>query len=172
MPQRRMAKRVRNSWSSRRRNALQSAEALVASIANFLPVDLKRIAANRAVHRIEFTPLLTDGGLAVRDDGFFIYVRCDRTQSADLTARFAADGTGTSLPAAISRRARFTIAHEIAHTFFYDIRRMPPRSRIEVNDVASTAKLELACNRIAGLILIPEAVMERDFAKLEFVRPE
>lgn len=167
-----MAKRAKNLWSLRCRTAIQSAEGVVATIARSLPVDLKRIAASRAVRRIEFRPLLTHGGLAVRNDGFIIYVRCDTGQNADLTARFAEDGTGGSLPAAMARRARFTIAHEIAHTFFYDIRRMPPRPKTQVDDGASATKLELACNQIAGLILMPETVMQRVSAKFDFVRPE
>jgi len=141
-------------------------------IANSLPVDLNRIAAHCAVRRIEFTPLLTDGGLAVRDDGFTIYVRCDIGQGGDLTARFAQDGTGSTLPEKILRRARFTIAHEIAHTLFYDIRSRPPRAKTQVDDEASTTKLELACNQIAGLIVMPEALMQRTFARFEFVLPE
>src|SRR5882757_5371234 len=119
-----MAKPANNPWPSRRRNAIQSAEAVVATIARSLPVDLNRIAATRAVQRIEFTPLLTDGGLAVRKDGFVIYVRCDLGQGASLTGQFTEDGTGSTLPMTIARRARFTVAHEIAHTFFYDIRQM------------------------------------------------
>jgi hypothetical protein len=167
-----MAKRANDPWPSRRRNAIQSAEAVVATIARSLPVDLNRIAATRAVQRIEFTPLLSHGGLAVRNDGFIIYVRCDTGQNADLTARFAEDGTGGSLPAAIARRARFTIAHEIAHTFFYDIRRMPPRPKTQVHDGALATKLEVACNQIAGLILMPETVMQQCFANFDFVCPE
>jgi hypothetical protein len=167
-----MAKRAKNPWSSRRRNAIQSAEAVVATISNSLPVDLNRIAATRAVRRIEFTPLLTHGGLAVRNDGFIIYVRCNNGESADLTARFAKDGTGVSLPTAVARRARFTIAHEIAHTFFYDVRRMPPRPKTQVNDDASATKLELACNQIAGLILIPETALQRRLANFDVVSPD
>src|SRR5437763_8819562 len=167
-----MARRANDPWPSQRRNAIQSAEAVVATIARSLPVDLNRIAASRAVQRIEFTPLLTDGGLAVGKDGFVIYVRCDIGQGTGLTEQLAEDGTGSSLPATMARRARFTIAHEIAHTFFYDIRRMPPRPKTEVDDRASATKLELACNQIAGLILMPEIAMQRVFAKCDLVRPE
>lgn len=167
-----MASRANNPWPWRRRNAIQSAEALIATTNRSLPVDLNRIAAKRAVQRIEFRPLLTDGGIAVRSDGFIIYVRCDIDQRADLTARFAEDGTGRTLPETIAQRARFTIAHEIGHTFFYDIRRMPPQPKTEVDDGASTTKLELACNQIAGLILIPETVMQQRLVRSDFVRPE
>jgi hypothetical protein len=167
-----MAKRADNPWRARRRYAIQSAEAVVAANARSLPVDLNRIGASRSVQRIEFTPLLTDGGLAVRKDGFVIYVRCEIGQGAGLTEQLAEDGTGSSLPATIARRARFTIAHEIAHTFFYDIRRMPPRSKTEVVDGASANKLELTCNQIAGLILLPETLIQRHSARFDFDRPE
>jgi hypothetical protein len=167
-----MAKRIKNPWPSQRRSAVQLAERLATTTTNSLPVDLKRIAAHRAIRRIEFTPLLTDGGLAVRSDGFVIYVRCDTGQAADLTARLAEDGTGSTLPETILRRARFTIAHEIAHTLFYDIRSMPPRAKTKVDDRISTTKLELACNQIAGLLVIPEVLMQRTFSGFEFIRPE
>jgi hypothetical protein len=167
-----MAKRIKDPWPSRRRRAVQLAERLVTTIGISLPVDLKRIAAHRAVRRIEFAPLLTDGGLAVRNDGFVIYVRCDIGQGAHLTARLAEDGTGSTLPETILRRARFTIAHEIAHTLFYDIRSRPPRPKTRVDDETSTTKLELACNQIAGLLVMPEGLMQRTFSRFEFVRPE
>ena len=167
-----MAKRIKNPWPAWRRTAVQLAESLVTATTDSLPVDLKRIAAHRGVRRIEFAPLLTDGGLAVRSDGFVIYVRCDMGEGADLTARLAEDGTGSTLPQRILRRARFTIAHEIAHTFFYDIRAKPPRAKAMARDTVSTTKLELACNQIAGLLVMPESVMQRNFSKFEFLRPE
>ena len=55
----------------------------------------------------------------------------------DLTRQFAGDGTGITLPAQIVRRARSTIAHEIAHTFFYDTASMPPRPTVQIDDPAS-----------------------------------
>jgi hypothetical protein len=167
-----MAKGVKNLWSARRRRALQLAETLVASTADTLPVDLQQISARRAVRRIEFAPLLTDGGLAVRGDGFIIYVRCGQGNAADLNSQFAGDGTGITLPAQIVRRARFTIAHEIAHTFFYDTATTPPRPTVQIDDPTSATKLELACNQIAGLILLPETLLEHWFATSDFVRPK
>jgi IrrE N-terminal-like domain len=164
-----MAKRTKDPWPSRRRRAVQLAERLVTTTASSLPVDLNRIAGHCAVRRIEFMPLLTDGGLAVLNDGFVIYVRCDAGQSADLTARFADDGTGSTLPEKILRRARFTIAHEIAHTLFYDIHSAPPRLKTRVDD---TTNLEIACNQIAGLLVMPEALIQQALAKCEFIRPE
>ena len=167
-----MARRTTNPWPARRRYAIQSAETLVGANTCSLPVDLNRIAATRSVQRIQFTPLFTDGGLAVRKDGFVIYVRCDTGQGFDLTGRLAEDGTGSTLPTTIARRARFTIAHEIAHTFFYDVRKMPPRPKTKIDGAATATKLELTCNRIAGLILLPETLMRQHFAEFDFDCPE
>ena len=117
-----MAKRIKNPWPARRRTAVQLAESLVTATTDSLPVDLKRIAAHREVRRIEFAPLLTDGGLAVRSDGFVIYVRCDIGEGADLTARLAEDGTGGSAattdlaPSAIYYRARNCSHFLLRHT--------------------------------------------------------
>ena len=167
-----MPRRIRNPWPARRRSAVESAERLVTTTANSLPVNLKDIAEHRGVQRIEFTQLLTEGGLAVQDNGFIIYVRCDPGQGADFTARFAEDGTGSTLPKTIVGRTRFTIAHEIAHTFFYDMRSMPPRPKAQIEDASSAMKLELICNEIAGLLVLPETLIHRYFTSSEFVRPE
>jgi len=166
-----MAKRTKNPWPSRYRSAVRLAERLVATTGNSFPVDLKRIAAYRGVRRIEFAPLLTDGGLAVRDDGFIIYVRCDFGKGADLTARFAEDGTGSTLPETIRRRARFTVAHEIAHTFGYDLRRLPPAALFDLKTPTSIRSLELICNRIAGTLLLPEWWLTRQFSSGDWLDP-
>ena len=138
---------------------------------NSFPIDLNRIAAHRAVRRIEFAPLLTDGGLAVRKDGFIIYVRCDFGKGANLTALFARDGTGRTLPETIRRRARFTIAHEIAHTFGYDQRRLPPAALFDVKTPTSVRSLEFICNRIAGTLLLPEWWLTRQFSSGDWLEP-
>lgn len=167
-----MAKRAKNLWPARRRSAVEAAEALVSESESSFPVDLGRIAAARSVLRIQFNQLLTEGGLAVQNDGFVIYVRCDAGDADDFTTRFAEDGTGSTLPHTVLHRARFTIAHEIAHTLFYDASSRPPRLKVKLDDLASEKSLELACNEIAGSLLLPEALLLRDFSNAEFVVPE
>jgi hypothetical protein len=167
-----MARRIDSLWRRRRRSAVQLAERDFATIAKSFPVDLGEIATRRRVRRIEFHQLLTQGGLAVHEDGFIIYVRCDPGQEADLTARFMDDGTGSTLPESIVHRARFTIAHEIAHTFFYDVTAVPPVPKIDVKDTAGGTRLELACNEIAGLLVLPQALIRDRLGKLECISPE
>jgi IrrE N-terminal-like domain len=167
-----MAKRTKNPWPSRSRSAIRLAEKLVALTGNSCPIDLNRVAAHRAVRRIKFAPLLVDGGLAVRDDGFTIYVRCDFGKGDELTARFAEDGTGSTLPETIRRRARFTVAHEIAHTFGYDLRRLPPAALFDLKIPASIRRLELMCNRIAGMLLLPESWFTRQLRTGDWLDPK
>jgi hypothetical protein len=167
-----MARRIKSLWRARRRSAVHLAERAVATIAKSFPVNLREIAIRRHVRQIEFRQLLTQGGLAVHEDGFIIYVRCDPGQEADLTARFMDDGTGSTLPKALVHRARFTIAHEIAHTFFYDVATVPLLPKIEVGDSASATRLEIACNEIAGSLVLPEFLIDDRLGKLESIRPE
>jgi hypothetical protein len=167
-----MPRRAKNLWPARRRSAVETAEALVSANGNSFPVNLGRIAESRSIHRIEFKPLLTEGGLAVQNDGFIIYVKCNPGDGDDFTTRFVEDGTGSTLPENVVHRARFTIAHEIAHTLFYDTGSLPPRLKVRLDDRASTRSLELACNEIAGSLLLPEPLLRRDFSNEEFVLPE
>jgi hypothetical protein len=69
-------------------------------------------------------------------------------------------------------RARFTIAHEIAHTLFYDITSKPPKLKVKITNTASLRSLELACNRAAAALVLPESLLELEFADKAFVKPE
>ncbi len=136
-----------------------------------LPINLGLVAAARLVNRIEFRQLFTEGGLALTDKGFVIYVRCDAGEADDFTERIAEDGTGSTLPEKTVHRARFTIAHEIAHTLFYDDRASPPRMKFDVSDLGASQALEYACNEVAAAILLPEAVIERRWREVDLADP-
>lgn len=153
-------------------NRRRRAEHLVADTRQSLPVDLGQIAAVSGVHRIQFKQLLTDGGLAVEGNGFVIYVRCGPGEEEDFTSRFADDGTGRTLPKSSRHRARFTIAHEIAHTLFYDLRKAPPAFRFRIEDDSSATKLEIACNTIAGTLVLPETLMPQELLDCDSIGPE
>jgi Zn-dependent peptidase ImmA (M78 family) len=61
---------------------------------------------------------------------------------------------------------RFTIAHEIAHTFFYDIQKSPP---INVSGLTSDSKyIEQLCNKIARNLLIPGNSIKSIIAQFPF----
>lgn len=167
-----MPRKIRNFWPDRRRDAFLLAERLVAETGNGLPTNLGKIAAKQRVRKIEFKPLLTDGALAVDTDGFVIYVNCGPGDAIDFTERFADDGTGSSLPRTIARRARFTVAHEIAHTLFFNLEASPPKEKIRLEHSASVRSLELTCNEIAGVFTMPELLIEREFREAELLWPE
>jgi hypothetical protein len=166
-----MPRNDKNLWPDRRRDAFHVAERLVTDTATKLPTDLGAIAAKRRIRRIEFKPLLTDGSLAVDTEGFVIYVNCSPGDGADLTDRFSQDGTGSTLPRSLLHRARFTIAHEIAHTLFYDLGASPPKEKIPLNHSNSVKSLEFSCNEIAGVLTMPELLIEREFRESGFLLP-
>jgi hypothetical protein len=105
---------------------------------------LKEIGRACGIQRVEFgATLASEGELQPRTQGGFI-------------ARI--------LRASYASRARFTLAHEIAHTFFYDQDRRPPRrlvpySRADafgLNRRCSAANEEWFCNEFAFELLLPE----------------
>jgi hypothetical protein len=74
------------------------------------------------------------------------------------TERLKKDETGRFLP----RRTRFTLAHEIAHTFFFDLKRSPPRSKYDFTLPQTVRAVERACNRVAGALLLPSRILESE----------
>ena len=159
--------RLRRSsdWPKARKVALADAEALTREASTGLPVDLFAIAKRRLVKRVEFRQLLVEGALSVVPTGFNVYVNCDPGEGEQLTAEFAANGTGATLPYRIRARARFTIAHELAHTLFYDVRTSPPKPRITLKGPASLRSLERLCSIVAGALVLPEWIIRAAAAR-------
>lgn len=165
-----MVRKNPSKWPNIRRVAIEAAERLTRQTPD-LPIDLGAIAAQRSVKRVQFRQLLVTGGISVVHDGFVIYVGCDADKGKELTERFTTDGTGAGLPPLIRVRARFTIAHEIAHTFLYNIKASPPTSKVSLKVPASLGSLEQTCNFVAGALLIPEWLLLRDFRNSDFLDP-
>jgi hypothetical protein len=161
-----MAAKPTNRWPYRRRRVQEEAEALALKFNKSLPTDLGAMAHEQGVREIDFRPLIVDGGLSLLDDGFLISVRCEENEGDDLHSAFEKDSTGRGLPP----RARFTIAHEIAHTFFFDRESSPPKTLINYKDRRVLPSLENACSRAARQLLIPEFIL-RDFAEADFLQP-
>jgi len=166
-----MTGKNKSPWNLRRANALELAERLVSSTKTGLPTNLGEAAKRRLVQQIQFRPLLTDGGIAVLPDGFKIYVRCESGEADDLTSRFEEDGTGASLPPKLVNRARFTIAHEISHTFFYDISQSPPRLKVDLKTARIVQSLEASCNRVAEELLLPRTFINQKCATSDLTVP-
>lgn len=136
-------------WTSWRNQILGRCEALTRTSDYLAPVALKGIAESCGVSRVEFRPLLIDGGLAIEDKAFVVFVNCDKATTSDLSKRFS-DG-GQTLPP----RMRFTIAHELIHTFFFEKSNIELKSRIKAIHYKEHESLEQACNFGANLLLVP-----------------
>src|ERR1700722_11035611 len=80
------------------------------------PVLLRPLAERRRVTSVEFLPLLADAMLTTHPHGFRILFNSSGYESSELQARFVNESIEQVMPS----RLRFSLAHEIAHTFFYD----------------------------------------------------
>jgi hypothetical protein len=88
-----------------------------------------------------------DGALEVLQTGFEIQIRSSKDQSV------AVADVDTS---ALTVRERFTFAHEISHTFFYDSELQSSRSQ------PRKQLLESLCNQGAGCLLMPEFLVKNE----------
>jgi len=134
---------------------------------NSLPIPLKKIAEKRKVKNVIFRPLLVDGCLTVTDEGFNIYVCCKKGESQDVTSKFEAENEVVGLPP----RMRFTIAHEIAHTLFFDLTDGRPRNRLVGDHQNTIRKLETVCSQAAARMLLPTDLVRGEIKKLNIYDP-
>lgn len=164
-----MREKAANDWPYLRRKALEEAETLGAwSNSGRLPTAIRRIAEKQLVKEIQFTPLLVEGAISVEVDGFLISIRSDERESKDLRERLRSDPTGRRL----SHRVRFTIAHEVAHTFFFDLKTQPLKSKVNLENPKTLRTLETACHLIAGALLLPRHIFEKEFAAKNLHQPD
>jgi hypothetical protein len=99
-----------------------------------IPVDLKSIAPLRRIKSIMETEISVDGILIPENGGFTIKVREDIHPF----------------------KKRFAIAHEIGHTFFFNIELDPPRREFAFQNANYWVQEEFSC-RIAREILVPNS---------------
>lgn len=115
---------------------------LAASQMSAPPVDLHEVAKASGVLSVDDCEMIPEAVICVDGHGFRI-----RLQS-----NFAGIA-GTRL------RQRFSFAHEIAHTFFYELRngQMQPIPKAPKGD-----KLESACHEAAAMILVPDGLLTKE----------
>src|SRR5687768_12321568 len=77
-----------------------------------VPMNLASVALAQRVHTVELRNMLLDGALEPTDGGFKVYIY-------DSNQEYVAPLTSSII---LEPRQRFTLAHEIAHTFFFDTR--------------------------------------------------
>jgi len=155
----------------RRLDAFARAEAIAARSTVGFPVNLRALADKCRVKTIKFRPLIVDGALGVTPDGFEIVVRCRSFEAVELNDLFNSSPDGRQLPARIVHKARFTIAHELAHTLFYDWSTTPPKRKFAVTTQKEAITLERACNRAAAALLLPKDAVRKYFGTADFRDP-
>jgi hypothetical protein len=132
---------------------------LSAAAGNVLPSNLIAIAKIQKVKAIELRPMLfPEGGLRIEEGGFSIFIRTKLQRS------FNVDNDPDI--ACLSSRERFTLAHEIAHTLFFNV--LPTRPLAN----KTPRELEQICNKVAGHFLIPERLLIEHFDPLNNVSIE
>jgi len=123
-----------------------------------LPICL-RLMADSQHATVIFQPLFVSGAISVLVGGFEIYVKAATNEVQHLADAFndPTDG-GRSL----DPRRRFTLAHELAHTFFFEYKGSDrkPHPLVTGAHPAELKSLERECNHGAGLLLVPESVLE------------
>ena len=111
------------------------------------PVDLHEIARRSAVLAIKDQRMIPEAVLSTEAGGFCIY----------LQSNFK-DFPGAEV------RQRFSLAHEIAHTFFYKLRdgvQKPNRGAPRGDE------LERACHIGAGLLLVPQRFLIQEIRRID-----
>ena len=150
--------------------AISQAESLAANVSDSPPTDLLAAARRRRVKAIYFRPMEIEAGLSVDEHGFTIFVGAPLERAPHWQKLFDADGTGRLLPHAVRSRLRFTIAHEIAHTFFYDLSDFRPLFEVKLS--ISLDALERACHAGAGALLLPEVFLKKQLFEYDLLSPD
>ncbi len=131
-------------WSTTQANKL-----LRLSNQNRIPIDLMAILPLRKIDpRIKYDNLINHSArLIPNQSGFQIIVdESLRTQS-------------------LRRMLRFTIAHEIGHTFLFDIERLPPTRFSWLSSFDRSE--EKLCNIFASALLMPDEIVLQQYEKLK-----
>src|SRR5437667_10026089 len=76
------------------------------------PIDLYAVARHRRIRHLGFRFMIPRGVLLPVEGGFEVYLRDSMRKDLDISP---AEPKGF-----LSPRQRFSLAHEIAHTFFYE----------------------------------------------------
>src|SRR5882757_7421651 len=87
------------------------------------PILLRKLAERRRVTSVEFRPLLVDAMLTTHLHGFRIFFDSSTRDPEELETRYY----GESAHELTDARMRFSLAHEFAHTLFYDLTLSPPK---------------------------------------------
>lgn len=108
-----------------------------------IPIDLCSLGRHRGVHTLRLEPIVPAGIVAADEAGFTIHLRSRSQFTFSLLAETRVK---------LSVRQRFTLAHEIVHTFFYRRERGRPEA---IKGAPRGRRLERLCRYGAGLLVVP-----------------
>lgn len=101
-----------------------------------------------------------EAAIAFDDGSFHVYINSEGSNADELNRAFREDdGVGSKLPLHIRSRARFSIAHEIAHTFFYSCSENRLKSIANTSTPRTHRSLEYSANTVAGALLLPHKLL-------------
>lgn len=118
------------------------------------PVDLYAVARHRRVKRLGLRFMVPRAMLLPVGGGFEVYLRDTDRKDCDLSEAEPDDF--------LTPHQRFSLAHEIAHTFFYKLSEPVPAPD---RTVSNTLELEATCDQVAGQILVPTALLKGKIEK-------
>jgi Zn-dependent peptidase ImmA (M78 family) len=154
------------------RSLVSEVDALASKVSKReFPILLRPIAEGRKVTSVDFCPLLVDAMLTTHSDGFRILLNSDGGRAKELKERY----NNESKERTMNPRLRFSIAHELAHTFFYNIsKKSPELAKTFTSGGGRTAldNLERNCNTLASHLLLPTSMFRSEFLRLKEVTPE
>jgi hypothetical protein len=120
------------------------------------PVDLFAVARHRRIQHLGLRSMIPRGLLLPIAGGFETYLRSSVRRDLDIS-----DVEPLGL---LSHRQRFSLAHEIAHTFFYRLSDAVPSPD---GTFSNALELEKMCDRTAGHILMPTSLLRREIGDYE-----
>jgi len=147
-------------WIDWRQNIAWQCDALTRDMTP--PIPLREISLRCRVKEVVFQPLLVEAGLAIDDDGFVVFVSCDEEVKQDWTLAF---NNETQKSRTLPGRVRFSLAHELIHTFFYDTKQQPYRNWLSEKHYKEIDSLEATCNYGASQLLLPTRLLKSDTKK-------
>ena len=151
--------------------AVQADDLSCAVSKNEFPVLLQPLAVRRRVSSVEFSPLLVDAMLTTHPAGFRILFNSNGGEPSELNKQFASETKDRTLPP----RLRFSLAHEIAHTLFYDLGEGSPAVGKKFRSGGGRTALEhleRSCNKLAAHLLLPTPMLAKSIRELKSYKPE
>jgi IrrE N-terminal-like domain len=134
------------------------------------PVILRPLSERRRVTSVDFRPLLVDAMLTTHPQGFRILFNSNGENAAELRKRFEDESPDHLL----APRLRFSLAHELAHTLFYDLSDYAPivskRFR-SGGGRTSLENLERTCNKLASHLLLPTPMLKTAIRNMKSITP-